>query len=94
MKIINWIRSFFKKSPLPNLGTSVKQFNSLIEELDNTMFYLSQVKDLGLSKDRIAYLEKAHYNLMSFRDELKLEYDRKNNPFEKKRLNLLNKLGE
>ncbi len=72
MNLMKAISSRFRKPKLPNLKDSVEKANTLAEELDNFAFYLQQLENHKISAIQADYLNKAIYNLVSFRDELQI----------------------
>lgn len=65
--------SLFKKStPEPNLRDGWLLLHKLTENLDDTRFYLAQIKDRKPKSDEIAFATKAEFFLSSYRDEVKI----------------------
>lgn len=71
------MRRFFKRlfkrnPPPPTLRQAFFRARTLCEEFNELCFYTSQISNVDLHKDILRYMEKADYNLTSFRDEVQI----------------------
>lgn len=65
-------RLFKKKLPPPTLRQAFFRASTLCEDFNELCFYTSQISNVDLHKDILRYMEKADYNLTSFRDEVQI----------------------
>ncbi len=75
--------SYFRKPveaqlEAPSLATAYKTMKTMTEQYDDLLFYIPQIKDIDLREhpELCRFLEKAEYNMLSVRDELKIHLDR------------------
>lgn len=66
----NKIKGIFRKEKNPSLGKAIDYLNDQIDTLENTAFYLTQIKNHRLSDEEKMYYTRANFNLRSLRDEL------------------------
>lgn len=72
------LNKFYQKDPNPNLHKAWTYLHDISEDLDNTIFYIDQIENFKLSEVEVEYLKKAVFNLLSFKDEIKIDLEKKN----------------